>query len=306
MIIYASQSYGYLAEELAEACKARQGALDRKTFPDGELYHRILDSVRGENAVVVAGTLSDSETLELYDLGCGLVQEGVTTLTLVIPYMGYSTMDRAIYPGEVVKAKTRARLLSSLPQAVGGNRIVLFDLHAEGLQHYFEGEAHPFHVYGKPLVLKTARELGGQDFVMACTDAGRAKWVESLAVDLGVTASFVFKRRESDGSTHVTAVSAQVEGKKVLIYDDMIRTGGSLLNAARAYRDAGAASLTAITTHGVFPGSSLDRIQESGLFTEVICTNTHPRALALAPKHSGFLRVETVAPILAEFLASRR
>jgi ribose-phosphate pyrophosphokinase len=302
MIIYSTTSYAYLANELGELCSAPRGGLEKKDFPDGEHYHRILDDVAGQDAVVVGGTVSETETLELYDLACGLVHEGAATLTLVIPYMGYSTMDRATRSGEVVKAKTRARLLSLVPQAVRGNRVVLVDLHVEGLQHYFEGGAHPFHVYAKPLVLDAARRLGGKDFVMACTDAGRAKWVESLAVDLNVTASFVFKRRDADGKTQVTAVSAQVAGKRVVIYDDMIRTGGSLINAARAYRDAGAESLVAITTHGVFPGDALERIRDTGLFAELVCTNTHPRALELAATSQGFLAVESMAPLLARFL----
>ena len=139
--------------------------------------------------------------------------------------------------------------------------------------------------------------------MLACTDAGRAKWVESLANDLGVDAAFVYKRRTSGSETHVTGVSAQVAGKRVVIYDDMIRTGGSLINAAQAYRDAGAVAIDAIATHGLFPGDSLERIRATGLFGHVATTDSHPRAVAL---RCEFLQVDGTATLLAGHLTSNR
>jgi len=181
--------------------------------------------------------------------------------------------------------------------------VVMVDLHSEGLPHYFEGAMRTLHLYARPIVLEQARKLGGDHFVLACTDAGRAKWVESLANDLGVTASFVFKRRLSGDRTQITAVSAQVQDQTVVIYDDMIRTGGSLIQAAEAYRSAGAASIYAIATHGVLPGDALNRILDTGLFNAIVCTDTHPRVLALSePRFS----VVSVAPLLAELLLRDR
>ncbi|HEY0251931.1 MAG TPA: ribose-phosphate diphosphokinase, partial [Kofleriaceae bacterium] len=204
---------------------------------------------------------------------------------------------------EIVTAKTRARLLSSIPLASRGTQVFLLDLHVSSIAHYFEGGIRPIHVYGKDLVTAAARRLGGEDFVLACTDAGRAKWVESLANDLGVQAAFVYKRRVSGSETHVTGVSAQVAGKRVVIYDDMIRTGGSLINAAQAYRDAGASSIAAVATHGLFPGDSLARIQATGLFGQVATTDSHPRAVAL---RSSYLQVDSTANLLAEHLKVNR
>ncbi len=232
--------------------------------------------------IAVGGTIDDAATLALYDLACGLVIEGAYRVRLVIPYFGYSTMERSTRGGEIVTAKTRARLLSSIPQASRGTQVFLLDLHVASIAHYFEGGIRPVHVYAKDLVTAEARRLGGDDFVLACTDAGRAKWVESLANDLGVEAAFVYKRRTSGSETHVTGVSAQVAGKRVVIYDDMIRTGGSLINAAQAYRDAGAVAIDAIATHGLFPGDSLARIKATGLFGQIATTDSHPRAAALS------------------------
>lgn len=291
-LLFSTRAYAYLRDEMAALHKNECGQVHVEIFPDGERYQRIISSVQNRHVALIGGTISDGDTLELYDLACGLVQCGARSLTLVIPYFGYSTMERPVKSGDVVTAKARARLLSSIPMAIEGNRVMLVDLHSEGIPFYFESEIHPIHVYAKPIIVAAARRLRGNDFVLACTDAGRAKWVESLANDLNVPASFVFKRRVTGEKTEVTTVSAQVAGRHVLIYDDMIRTGSSLMNAAKAYRAAGAISVAALTTHGVFPNGALAKLRDSRLFERIVCTNTHPRAVELK---SDFLEVESIA-----------
>lgn len=308
-LVYSIQSYGYLGRAIAEGAGWELGNVEHRTFPDGEHYHRVQTDPADRDVVLVGGTIDDTSTLELYDLACGLVTGGAYRLRLVMPFYGYSTMERSVKPGEVVKAKTRARLLSSIPQASRGTQVFLLDLHVDAIAHYFEGGIRTVHVYGKTLVTAAARRLAGDGFVLACTDAGRAKWVESLANDLGVDAAFVFKRRTSGESTQVTGVSARVAGKRVVIYDDMIRTGGSLLEAAAAYRDAGAVAIDAVATHGLFPGDSLAKLEASGLLGSVVVTDSHPRAMALAGGLSGgppFLQVAGTAGLLIEHLKSNR
>lgn len=277
-LVFALEAYEAFANELAQVANATRGTIVRDFFPDGEHYLRVADEVNDRDVVLVGGTIDHDSTLELYDLGCALVEYGAATLTMIVPYFGYSTMERAVQHGEAVMAKNRARILSSIPRAKLGNQIVLLDLHSEGIPHYFEGTIRPFHVYGKTVIEELARELAGRDFVLGSTDAGRAKWVQSLAQDLDVPAAFVFKRRVSGESTSVTAVSTVLQGETVVVYDDMIRTGSSLMNAARAYREAGAGRLIAIATHGVFPGDAAQRILASGLFEHVAVTNSHPGA----------------------------
>ena len=305
-LVFSIRAYDYLGRAIAAGAGWEHGEVVRETFPDGEHYHRIETDPADRDIVLVGGTVDDASALELYDLACGLATGGAYRLRLVMPFYGYSTMERSVRPGEVVKAKTRARLLSSIPQASRGTQVFLLDLHVDAIAHYFEGAIRTVHVYGKRLVTAAARRFGGDDFVLACTDAGRAKWVESLANDLGVDAAFVFKRRTSGHETHVTGVSAQVAGKRVVIYDDMIRTGGSLLDAAAAYRDAGAVAIDAVATHGLFPGDSLARIEARGLLGSVAVTDSHPRAVELAGGRAGFLRVESTAGLLIEHLISNR
>jgi ribose-phosphate pyrophosphokinase len=300
-LVFSIRTYDYMRDELARSLSASVGGIERQTFPDGEHYMRLETPVLGRRVVLIGGTGSDSETLELYDLASAIVKYGARSLSLVVPYFGYATMERATKTGEVVTAKNRARLLSSIPNGDAPNRVFLFDAHTEGLPYYFEGSTVPVHVYGKSIVTRLVDEMAGTraDLVLACTDAGRAKWVQSLANDMGVFASFVFKRRLSGDETAVTAVSAQVEDKHVVIYDDMIRTGGSLLQAAKAYRDAGAREISAVATHGLFPGESLKKIEQSGLLRSLACTDSVPRARTLASK---FLRVAPSAEVFASVL----
>ena len=301
-LVFSTRAYTYLADAIAKEGGYERGVITRKLFPDGEHYRRIDTDPADRDVIFVGGTIDDESILELYDLACGLVMYGAYRLRMVIPYYGYSTMERSAKPGEIVTAKTRARLISSIPMASRGTQVFLLDLHVEAVAHYFEGWIRPIHIPGAPLVIAAGRRLGGTDFVLACTDAGRAKWVESLANDLNVAAAFVYKRRHDD-ATEVTGVSAQVAGKRVVIYDDMIRTGGSLVSAARAYRDAGAVAIDAIATHGVFPADSLARIADSGLLGRIVVTDSHPRAVAL---QNGFLEVDSTATLLVEHLISNR
>jgi ribose-phosphate pyrophosphokinase len=276
--------------------------VETRPFPDGERYLRIVTEIVGRDVVVLGGTINDADTLTLYDLACATVGAGARTLTLVIPFFGYQTMERRVKKGEVVVAKTRARLLSSIPPAGLGNRVALMDLHSEGIPHYFSGEVRPVHLSARSLVLEEIRRVGGEEFVLGATDAGRAKWVESLANDLGVEGAFIFKRRHDDGTTEVAAMNADVRGRKVVIYDDMIRTGRSLVGAARAYLDAGARSAAAVATHGVLPGEAFRNLADSGLFTDIVCTDSHPRTLELADEPQ--LDIVSIAGILAEFLSA--
>lgn len=298
-LAFATRPYLALGAEIRRLGGLGAGSAEVRTFPDGERYQRIRDPVAGRDVALVGGTVSDEATLELFDLACGLVQAGARSLSLVIPYFGHSTMERAAKPGEVVTAKTRALLLSAIPRARAGNRVLLLDLHSEGLPYYFEGGLSTVHVYAKPVVLEAARRLGGPDFVLASTDAGRAKWVQSLADDLGVPASFVFKKRLDGERTELAAVNAHVFGRPVVLYDDMIRTGSSLLTAGGAYREAGATRITVIATHGLFPGNALGRLKASGLFAGIVCTDSHPRAVEL---QDDFLSVVSIAGLLAAAL----
>ncbi|WP_194775949.1 ribose-phosphate diphosphokinase [Pararhodonellum marinum] len=298
-VIFSTQAYKYLLDEVCELGSFQKGEIEFRLFPDGERYQRIMTAVSGKNVVLLGGTISDSDTMEMYDLAYAFIKYGAKSICLVIPYFGYSTMERAVKSGEVVTAKSRAVMLSSLPRTSLGNEFVFFDLHSEGIPYYFEGQVLINHIYCKPIITKVSLELASPGFVMACTDAGRAKWVESLANAMGVNAAFVFKRRISGTATEVTSISADVKGRDVVIYDDMVRTGGSLINAAFAYKEAGAQKIITITTHGLFSDDAITKIQESGIIEKVITTNSHPNSLHL---DENLVRVESIGPLIVKQL----
>jgi ribose-phosphate pyrophosphokinase len=298
-LIFATEAYTGLREAMCRLGGFEAGDLETAVFPDGERYHRLAMPVDDRDVVLVAGATSDEQTALIFDIASGLVEWGAARLTLLIPYFAYATMDRAGKAGEVVTAKTRAALLSALPRAGRGNRVAILDPHSEGLPYYFAPGLAAAEISAEPLMAGVARRLGGAEFVLASTDAGRAKWVQRVARRLGVPAALAHKRRLGPDRTEVVALLADVKGRNVVIYDDMVRSGASMLGAARAYREAGAARISAITTHGVFPGDALARLQNSGLFDRVVATDSHPRAPALA---GDFLTIESVAPLLTEFL----
>jgi ribose-phosphate pyrophosphokinase len=294
-ILFAIKDYKYLAAKVLTCGDFEKGKLEVNHFTDGERYQRIISNIENRDVVLIGGTVTDQATLELYDLASSLVSYGANSLTLVIPYFGYSTMERAVLLGEIVTAKTRARLLSSIPKSNRGNKVLLFDLHSEGIQYYFEHDLYPVHVYCKDIVINAAREYGGDNFVMASTDAGRAKWVESLANDLGVNAAFILKRRLKGDHTEVSAINADVAGKTVIIYDDMIRSGGSIINAAKTYKDAGAGNIYVITTHGLFVNDGIEKLKKSGLIKKLICTDSHVNTQFLG---DDFVEVRSLAKLI--------
>jgi len=294
-ILFCIKDYQYLADKIFACGEFDRGELEVSHFTDGERYQRIITDIEDREVVLIGGTVTDQATLELYDLASSLVSYGAKSLTLVIPYFGYSTMERAVLSGEIVTAKTRARLLSSIPKSNRGNKVLLFDLHSEGIQYYFEHDLYPVHVYCKDIVIKAAQQYGGDNFVMASTDAGRAKWVESLANDLGVNAAFILKRRLKGDHTEVSAINADVAGKTVIIYDDMIRSGGSIVNAAKTYKDAGAGDIFVITTHGLFVNDGINKLKNSGLIKKLICTDSHFNTQYF---NDDFLEVRTLAELI--------
>lgn len=298
-LLFTIPSYTYLEPSFLASGDFEHGEIERKNFPDGERYLRIVPDLYGRDVVLLGGTPTDADWLEVFDLGCGIARGGARSLSIVMPYFGYSTMERAVRPGEVVVAKTRARLLSAIPAPEGGTHVYLFDLHTDGIEFYLDDRVLSRHVYGAPVITsKIAEMMGDVPFVLGSCDAGRAKWVQSLARDLHVEPAFVYKRRDaSPGGMTVTGINADVRGKEVVVYDDMIRTGSSLIQAGKAYLAAGASRVHAIASHLVLPGNALEALRASGVFATIVGTDSHPGSQKL-PKEN----VVSIAPRLVDCL----
>ena len=292
-LLFTIPSYAYLEPQFLAAGDFEQAEVQRKNFPDGERYLRIMPDLWGRDVVLLGGTATDADWLDVFDLACGIARGGARSLSIVMPYFGYQTMERAVKSGEVVVAKTRARLLSAIPAPEGGTHLYLFDLHTDGIEFYLDDRILSRHVYGAPLITQKIREhMAGRSFVLGACDAGRAKWVQSLARDLKVEPAFVYKSRDStSGGIALTGINADVKGKEVVVYDDMIRTGSSLVQAGRAYLAAGATKVHAIASHLVLPGDAADKLRATGVFASILGTDSHPGSQKL-PKED----IITIAP----------
>jgi ribose-phosphate pyrophosphokinase len=289
------------AQRLAAHLGVPLAAVERRQFPDGEAYLRFESTDRLallNRAVVIVGATDSSASLdEVYRLGCAAVKNGARSLVLVIPYFGYSTMERAVQPGEVVTAKVIARQLSAIPRAPGGNRILLMDLHAAGIVHYFEADTLALELYAEPVLVEAIASLNLANLVLASTDMGRAKWVEVFANRLHAPLALIHKKRLSGSQTKVLAVVGDVADRDVVIFDDMIRSGSSLIQAAETYRAAGARSVHAVATHLVLPPGSMERLEESPL-VRIIGTDTHPNHQLVAGRER--FEVVSVAGLFAD------
>jgi ribose-phosphate pyrophosphokinase len=311
-ILIWTNRYKYLADGIRAAAPERfeeANWFEFSQFADGELYHRWIKQIEGRKIVIVGGTIDDAEFVEASDLVSMSERYGADSVLLLIPFFGYQTMERAVKYGEDVKAKNRARTLSY----AGGPRmkysVALLDLHAEGICDYFENGVRAVHLYSKPLVKKVVRQLKKTDRLMlGATDAGRAKWVKSLARDLRVGVGFVLKNRSGKDQTETLAINGRVRGKNVFIFDDMFRTGGTLINAAKAYRARGANKIWAMCTHGIGPGESLAKLKaatdKSGrpLFEWLFLSDSHPNANEMAASEPTFVRLLSCSEILADYL----
>jgi ribose-phosphate pyrophosphokinase len=223
--------------------------------------------------------------MDLIDVACAAQKYGALSLTLIIPYFGYSTMERKTKDYEVVKAKVRARMLSAIPRAKMGNSILFLDLHSEGIPYYTEGDITPHHIYSEPQIVAAIENLGIQHkLCVASTDAGRAKWVQSIANRMEATPAFCVKTRKSGTETKLEAASNAVCGKHTVIFDDMIRTGGSLLDAVNAYTVAKAAKIDVATTHGIFPNNSHKKILAHPKVGRLLVSDSLPHVYDLKRK----------------------
>jgi len=321
-IVFSTQNYDYLLKEVAGVSMDRQlesadentniilpefvdGIISHNRFPDGETYQRIETRVDGADVFLIGGTPTDMDWLEIYDISCALVKYGAHTLTVIIPYMGYSTMERAEKPGEIVKAKTRTRILSMIPKS-NRNRFIMMDLHVNTLPHYFEGNIITEEMSLESVIFDEIKEMGGDDFVLASADLGRSKQIRKMANKLGVSAAFIDKERKSGSETEVKLViGADVKGKNVVMYDDMIRTGGTLIEAAKAYKEFGANKVYAKASHGVLPGNSAQKMQDAGVFEWFATTDSHPKApISAASEGVELMKIVPISELIYKKIMS--
>ncbi len=297
--LLSSAPYTYLKQNMLRTGRFDNIEIENKTFPDGEHYWRIInpEQISGKPAVYICGTTDDAAIFEAYNMCCTLVREGCSELHLVIPYFGYSTKERAVKGGEAVTAKNIARLFSTIPVSPQGNHIYMVDLHSLGTQYYFEQNIHPVHLTTEPVIDRMIADIRHEcgDVVLASADMGRAKWIEKMSNRLGIGGAYIMKKRLSGTETVVEALNADVNGCHVIIFDDMIRSGGSIINAARAYKSIGAKDIYVACVHGVLVDGAVEKLKASGVIKGVYCTNTHIRTQQI---QDDFVKVYDMSEVI--------
>lgn len=300
-VLFSSPRYEYLAEEVAKIGNLRFERPTRKDFGNGSRYLRIdLTAVSARDVVIIGGTIDAAETDEIERLAHTVHRYGARSLTFVNPFMGTQRQERASKPGEQVSAKLEAIRFSRLPHCPWGNRMLLFDLHNECIASFFEGDFVSVPVQCKDVIVPAIKEAGGKNFVLMAADGGILKWTQSLADELGIVAGGCRKRRFED-RVEIVDIFGEVEGKNVILHDDLLDTGGTAEMAAKKFLELGAKTVTLIVTHAILPGDSLQRIKKNGYLSKIIATNTHPRAVDLTAGESprgALLRIKSVAGLI--------
>ncbi|MDR3283380.1 MAG: ribose-phosphate diphosphokinase [Candidatus Methanoplasma sp.] len=264
MIVVGGSSSRDLSKELATLlnCKFIQASTTR--FPDGECYTRIDTESLDDDVTIVQNTYPDGNLVEMFLLQDAVKKMGACTVTLVIPYFGYARQDRVFRPGEPESAKVMARHLSLMC-----DRVITVDIHKESILDYFDCP----HVD-----LKAAAAIAEYfkdrniDRVLS-PDAGAAGRAKDVADRIGVPYGHLDKTRLSGSEVEISETDLDCEGQRILIVDDMISTGGTIVAAKQILREAGAESVSVACTHGVFVNNALERLTGNSLDT-VLCCNT--------------------------------
>jgi len=300
-LIFSTKSSKYLAKSIAPHINGEFFDTKRKRFSDGEQYYKLQIQhqrmIANTDVVIVGSTHSDEALLELYRVAYTLIRLGTKRTTIIIPFLGYSTMERADKPGEIVTAKTNAYLLSTLPNTQNIS-IILLDLHEQSLLHYFEGGLRITELSTVDILAQQIQQLELKKAVVGSTDLGAPIQVKKLANLLSTNIILVSKARDFL-NTNVLAIAGNTKGKTVIIYDDMVRSGQSLINAAHAYKKQGAIKIYAVVSHLALNNASVVKDIEASNITTLYTTNSHPMSQHKKVRNSSKIVVEDVSAIIA-------
>ncbi|KAH7828017.1 ribose-phosphate diphosphokinase [Monocercomonoides exilis] len=255
----------------------------RKEFPGGERYLRIMVNEQialfGKDCIFVATLITDDDFMEFFRIAYTLASLGSRSRIFIIPYMSYSVMNENLAEGDVSHTKANAQLFSALSTYGLGNSFLFLDLHSQGFLHYLEGNSLHVELQSFNLLAEGIRQAGYiQDkVVFASADLGRPKIIDKFAKTFKASIAFVRKAAHTgNGEPTPMEVIGDVKGMNVVIYDDMIRSGKTILNAAEQLIKAGALSVKVVVSHLCSPDDVLLKIVHCPYISHLVCTNSHP------------------------------
>ncbi len=291
--IFSGRAHPRLASEICRYLGLPLGEVELYNFADGEIFCQIQENVRGRDVFVVQPLCKpvNENLVELLILLDSFLRSSARRITAVVPYYGYARQDKKDQPRVPITAKLIANLLSQ----AGASRILMMDLHAAQIQGYFDIPAD--HLFAAPVVLDAIRAMGLSDLVIVSPDAGGVERARAIAKRLHVGIAIIDKRRTGPNEAEVLHVVGEVEGKHVIVIDDIIDTAGTLTQAVRALRQQGAQRVFAAGVHAVLSGPAVERIMDSPV-EAVLVTDTTPLEDKLA--RCSKLRPLSVAPLLGE------
>jgi ribose-phosphate pyrophosphokinase len=286
-----------LAESICLELGVCLGGADIRTFSDGEIYIQIEENVRGADVFVVQPTCTpvDRHLMELILMLDALKRASALRITAVLPYYGYARQDRK----DRSRVPISAKVVASMLERAGADRILALDLHAAQIQGFFDIPVD--HLFAAPVMINYFRDLADDTLTVVSPDAGGVERARAFAKRLDVPLAIIDKRRDRPNVAEVMHIIGDVEGHHCLIVDDLIDTAGTLVKACEALLDQGARCVTACATHAVLSGPAVERIRDSQL-REVVLTDSIP----LRPEAAACGRIRTlpVAGLLAKAIMS--
>lgn len=271
MKVLTGSAHRVLAERICAYIGVPLGDATVTSFPDGETYVKINENIRGRDLFIVQPTCppTNQNLMELLIMVDAVRRASAARITAVIPFFGYARQDRKDQPRVPITAKLIANLLT----AAGVNRVLTMDLHAQQVAGFFDIPVD--HLYAAPVIVRNLQSRNFVNPVVVSPDVGGLKMASSYAENLGAGLAIVAKRRKSATETEAMNVIGEVDGRDVILVDDLTETAGTLVSATRALKERGARKVIACVSHAVISDLGVERLQKSGI-SELITTNSVP------------------------------
>ena len=290
--LFSTRTSKVLAEKIAQFYGQEMGKINFQEFSAGEFEPVLDESVRGGRVFLIGSTFPPADNLlELLLMIDAAKRASAKSVTVVLPYYGLARQDRKDQP----RAPIGAKLVANLLTAAGATRVMTMDLHADQIQGFFEIPVD--HLYASTIFIDYIKQLNLEDLTIASPDMGGAKRAKNYASHLGADVVIAYKERKKANVIEEMFLIGHVEGRNVILIDDMIDTAGTLCKAADILIANGAKSVRAMATHGVLSGKAYENIQNSKL-SEVIVTDTIPIKTELSSK----IKVLSCAELFADVM----
>ncbi len=282
-----------LAKKICENLGVSLGKANVSTFSDGETRVEINENVRGMDVFVIQSTCSpvNDACMELLIMIDALKRASADRITTVVPYYGYARQDRKVAP----RAPISAKLIADLITTAGADRVLSIDLHAGQIQGFFNIPVD--NLFATPVLLEYMKQNYVDNTVVVSPDSGGVERARAFGKRLGASLAIIDKRREGPNEAQVMNIIGNIQGKSVILLDDMIDTAGTVVQGANALLEAGALEVSVCCTHPVLSGPAMDRIEGSAI-KEVVVTDTIP--LSERSAKCSKIKVLSVSGLLSE------